>query len=52
MLLRGRSQPLDIGGRFVEIDTTDLDTIDYTAVFAEIVRAPCAENTDFQTVTD
>lgn len=45
-LLRGRSQPLDIGGRFVEIDTTDLDTVDYAAVFAEIAQVLCADDND------
>ncbi len=38
MLLEGRLQPLNIGGPLVEIDTTNLDEIDYTAVFAEIDR--------------
>jgi len=44
MLLRGRSQPLNIGGRLVEIDTTDF--IDYAAVFAEIAQALCADDYD------
>jgi len=39
MLLRGRLQPLDIGGHLVEIDTTDFDAVDYTALFAGIDRA-------------
>ena len=43
MLLRGWLQPLDIGGRFVEVDTTDLDAVDYAAVFAEVARALCAD---------
>jgi predicted kinase len=39
MLLRGRSEPLRIGGRRVEIDTTDLEGIDYQALFTEIAQA-------------
>jgi predicted kinase len=39
MLLRGRSEPLKIGGRRIEIDTTDLEGIDYQALFAEIAHA-------------
>jgi adenylate kinase family enzyme len=37
-LLEGRLQPVDIGGHLIEIDTTDFDEIDHTAVFAEIDR--------------
>ncbi len=37
-LLEGRLPPLDIGGHLIEIDTTDFDEIDHTAVFAEIDR--------------
>jgi predicted kinase len=39
MLLRGRSEPLKIGGRRVEIDTTDFEAIDYQALLAEITQA-------------
>lgn len=45
-LLCGRWQPLDIGDRLVEIDTTDLNTVDYAAVFAEIARALRADDND------
>lgn len=38
-LLQGRLEPLDIGGRTIEIDTTDFGTIDYAAVYAEISQA-------------
>ena len=38
-LLQGRLESLDIGGRLIEIDTTDLNTIDYAAVYAEISQA-------------
>jgi hypothetical protein len=39
MLLRGRSEPLKIGGRRVEINTTDFEAIDYQTLFAEIAQA-------------
>ena len=39
MLLQGRSEPLKIGGRRIEIDTTDLEGIDYQTLFAEIAQA-------------
>jgi predicted kinase len=39
MLLLGRSEPLKIGGCRVEIDTTDLEGIDYQTLFAEIAQA-------------
>jgi hypothetical protein len=39
MLLRGRSEPLRIGGRRVEIDTTDFAGIDYQTLFTEIAQA-------------
>jgi predicted kinase len=38
-LLEGRLESLDIGGRLIEIDTTDFNTIDYAAVYAEISQA-------------
>ena len=38
-LLRGRLQPLDIGGRLIEVDTTDFEMVDYAAVLAEVARA-------------
>jgi predicted kinase len=38
-LLQGRLESLDIGGRLIEIDTTDFSTIDYAAVYAEINQA-------------
>ncbi|MCP4537430.1 MAG: ATP-binding protein [Chloroflexi bacterium] len=38
MLMLGQTPPLDIGGSFVEVDTTDLKIVDYAAVFAEIDR--------------
>ncbi|HDQ73427.1 MAG TPA: hypothetical protein ENN19_15235 [Chloroflexi bacterium] len=37
-LLRGRSEPLAIGGRLMEVDTSDLDQVDYEPVFLEIER--------------
>jgi predicted kinase len=39
MLLLGRSEPLKIGGRRVEINTTDFEAIDYPTLFAEIAQA-------------
>lgn len=38
-LLQGRLESLDIGGRTIEIDTTDFGTIDCAAVYAEISQA-------------
>jgi len=43
MLLGGRLQPLDIGGRLIEVGTTDFGTIDYAAAFAEIERVLYAD---------
>jgi len=37
-LLRGRYEPLDIGGQVVEIDTTDFGQIDYEHLFT-LIRA-------------
>jgi tRNA A37 N6-isopentenylltransferase MiaA len=39
MLLRGRSEPLKIGGHRIEIDTTHFGAIDYQTLFAEISQA-------------
>ena len=50
MLLRGRSEPLDIGGRRVEIDTTDFEAIDYQTLFTEIAQA-LDGNTGFTGIT-
>jgi predicted kinase len=38
-LLGGRLEPLAIGGRIIEVDTTDFNAINYTGVFAEVSRA-------------
>ncbi len=38
ILLKGRYEPLDIGGKLYELDTTDLDKIDYTSLI-EAIRA-------------
>lgn len=38
-LLRGRSDPLDIGGRRFEVDTTDFEQIDYEVLFKAISEA-------------
>jgi predicted kinase len=38
-LLRGATEPLDIGGRLIEVDTTDFDAVDYAAIIATIKQA-------------
>ncbi len=37
-LLRGRSDPLTIGGHLVEVDTSDLTRIDYEPIFSAIAQ--------------
>jgi predicted kinase len=37
-LLRGRSDPLTIGGHLVEVDTSDLARIDYEPIFSAIAQ--------------
>lgn len=39
LLLRGRIEPLDIGGALYELDTTDFATIDYAGLYAAITKA-------------
>jgi predicted kinase len=36
ILARGRHDPLPVGGRIFEIDTTDLDAIDYPGLYAAL----------------
>jgi predicted kinase len=38
-LLRGYTEPLDIGGRLIEVDTTDWESVDYGAIIATIRQA-------------
>lgn len=35
-LMKGKADPLDIGGELIEIDTTDIDAIDYDLLFQKI----------------
>ncbi len=37
-LRRGWAAPLDIGGRLIEVDTTDFNAIDYEAIFTSIAE--------------
>ena len=39
LLLRGRIEPLDIGGALYELDTTDFAAIDYAGLYAAIAEA-------------
>jgi predicted kinase len=39
ILLKGRAEPLDIGGVLVEVDTTDYGGIDYDGLFSTIREA-------------
>jgi hypothetical protein len=39
LLLRGRIEPLDIGGALYELDTTDFATIDYAGLYGAITKA-------------
>jgi predicted kinase len=41
VLLKGRHEPLNIGGQLIEVDTTDLQTIDYNRIF-DVIRAALA----------
>jgi predicted kinase len=42
LLLRGRIEPLTIGGTLYELDTTDFTTIDYERLFAAIAQVKAA----------